>query len=101
VHITTDESGQTLTLAGPLEIAVAEELCSALRDLLERAPHPTLDLSQVEAVDAAALQVLCSARKTAERDGKRLEIAAISPAVRNKSEALGLSLADLGASDGI
>lgn len=96
MDIIKDESGQTLSIAGALEIGAAEELCNALREFLDRAQKPTLDLSQVDGVDAAALQVLCSARKTAERSGKLLEIAAASAAVRNKIEALGLSLADLG-----
>jgi len=85
-----------MSIAGALEIGAAEELRNALRDFLDRAQRPSLDLSQVDGVDAAALQVLCSARKTADRSGKHLEIAAISAAVRTTSEALGLSLADLG-----
>ena len=102
MHITKNESGHTLSIAGALEIGAAEELRNALRDFLDRTLNPTLDLSQLESVDAATLQVFCSARKTAERSGKQLVLAAVSPAVRRKTEALGLSIAELGASvDGI
>lgn len=100
MQITKDQG--ILSIEGALEIGDAEELRNALREFLVLASRPTLDLSRVDAVDAAALQVLCSARKTAERSGKLLEIAAPATAVRNQSEALGLSLADLGVSaDGI
>jgi anti-anti-sigma factor len=97
VEITKDESRQTMSIAGALEIGSAEELRDNLRDFLDRTPCPILDLSRVGGVDAAALQVLCAARKTAERSGKVFQIAAVSAAITNKSEALGLSLADLGA----
>lgn len=94
MQIAKDESGRVLKLAGSLEIGVAEELQSALRDFVLGTPIPIVDLSAVDACDTAALQLLCSARKTAESLGKAFEIAGLSDAVRSIGAALGLSLTE-------
>ena len=84
-----DESGRTLRLSGELEIGSAEELHAALRDHLAGAVDPRIDLSRVSHCDTAALQLLCSACRTARPS---LEFTGVSDAVREACVALGLSL---------
>jgi anti-anti-sigma factor len=76
---------------GELHISEAEELRSALLDELA-ASAVVLELSGVDTCDAASLQLLCSLRKSAERDSKRLHITTPSAAVLEASAVLGLSL---------
>ena len=95
MQIAKDESAQVLKVVGTLEIGVAEELHNALREFVGRESRPVVDLSQVDACDTAALQLLCSARKTAEGAGKTFELGGVSAAIRNASAALGLSLAGM------
>jgi anti-anti-sigma factor len=83
-----DESGGTLKLSGELAIGSANELQKTLRDCLAGAPDPRIDLSGVSHCDTAALQLLCSARRTAGS----LEFAGASDGIREACVALGLSL---------
>ncbi len=99
VEITKDAQGTVLKLRGTLDIGVADELHKALRDFLRGPPNLILDLSAIDGCDTSALQLLCSARHTAERFAKHLEFAGLSAAVSEASMALGLSIAD-GASEG-
>ena len=99
VEITKNEQGTVLKLRGTLDISVAEELHKALRDFLSGPPSLILDLSAIDGCDTSALQLLCSARHTAERSAKHLEFADLSAAVLETSLALGLSIAG-GASEG-
>lgn len=50
-----------------------------------------LDLSRVEECDAAGVQLLCSAKLTAEQTGKRFTVPSASDAVIRAIEGLGLS----------
>jgi STAS domain len=54
-----------------------------------------LDLFGVESCDAAALQLLCAARKSAACSGRRVQVRGISGAVEMTAAALGLSLEEL------
>jgi anti-anti-sigma factor len=101
VQITRDESNHVLKIAGTLEIGVAEELHRTLRDFVSEESSPAVNLSEVDGCDTAALQLLCSARKPAEQFGKPFRLAGLSAAVRNASEALGLSLPDVTPDDSI
>lgn len=92
VQIAKDEPARVLRIVGALEIGVAEELHRALRDLVGGDSMPVVDLSEVDACDTAALQLLCSARKTAESEGKTFKLGGVSDPIRNASAALGLSL---------
>jgi len=76
---------------GDLHISEVDELKSALLHEYAAAPALVLDLSGVDSCDAASLQVLCSLRKSADRDGKELRISALSVAMREASSILGLS----------
>lgn len=95
MRISSDEAGPELKLAGSLVIGVAAELRTALHDRILQHPEVKLDLAGVESCDAAALQLLWSARKTAEETGKRLELTAMSPAVEDTGAALGLFLREV------
>jgi anti-anti-sigma factor len=94
LQISKDESGSVLKLAGTLDIRVAEELQSALRDFLKADSSNVVDLSGVEVCDTAALQLLCAARKTVEGAGGRLELTAVPEPVRESSTILGLALTE-------
>ena len=94
MQITTGESGHILKISGSVEITGAKELQDGLRDFIDGTSRAILDLSEVDSCDTAFLQLLCSARKTAERSGKQFELSGLSAAVRDASAALGLSLTE-------
>jgi anti-anti-sigma regulatory factor len=100
VEITKDESARVLKIAGTLGIATAGELHTALRDFVCGESRPIIDLSEVDACDTVVLQLLCSARKTAERSGKHFELSGPSAAIRNIGAALGLRLPEAPAKRG-
>ena len=93
MQITKTDSDRALKIVGTLEIAVAEELHHALRDFICRDRGKDVDLSEVDGCDAAGLQLLCSARKTAERFGRPFQFVGLSAAIRNAASGLGFSLA--------
>lgn len=86
------KEGSVLQIAGTLEIREADELLRALRDFVQDEVQPVIDLSGVEKCDTAALQLLCSARKTALAAGKSLQVIDTPPAVHDAAAALGLRL---------
>lgn len=97
MQLTKDASGGVLKIAGALHISTAEELRDALREWVSGEARPCadlykIDLSEVDECDASALQLLCSACKTAERSNKRLAFAGVSAAICDAVAALGLSL---------
>jgi len=100
VQITKDGSGRVLKIAGTLDIGVADELQKALREFVSGDSEPIVDLSEVDECDTAALQLLCSARKTANGSGRHCELAGLSASIQNASAALGLSLANPGGDEG-
>lgn len=90
MRTTTDESGGVLRLAGGLGICETEQLHRTLVEALNKASSLTLDLSEVETCDTAALQLLYSARITAERSGKSIKIQGASQPVLATCETLGV-----------
>jgi anti-anti-sigma factor len=94
VQITKDESGQTLSIKGALDIGAAEVLRQTLHDFIGESSSPILELSEIEFCDTAAVQVLSSAQITAERLHKPLTFGALSPAVANTCAALGLRIGE-------
>ncbi len=84
-----------LKIDGILDISAADELRRELSESLQQESAVSLDLSAVEACDAAALQVLWAAQKTAVRLSKPFGIAASSEQVINTSSALGLPVSSL------
>ena len=90
MRIAKDESGSALHISGNLSIETAEELRASMLDLLAAASDVSLDLSAVEACDTAALQLFCSAGKTAQARGIRLEFVGMPDAVVRTALELGL-----------
>jgi anti-anti-sigma factor len=79
---TTD--GNTLQLAGSLDVRCTAELRDVVYRLLAEHEHEVLvvDISEVESVDLTALKLLAVASRTAERRGRRLVLRGGSPGVR-------------------
>ncbi len=91
----TKQQPGLVKIVGILDISAADELRRELSASLQQEPALSLDLSSVEACDAAALQVLWAARNTAARLNKSFGIAALSEQVINTSSALGIPVAGL------
>lgn len=92
MQIARDESCEVLKVAGTLDIGASREFQKALRDALDGGPAVILDLSAVEQCDITGLQLLCSARKSADRASKSLEVRSISDAVARTAAALGFPM---------
>ena len=75
-------ANQTLPLADDLTIYHALDLKQTLLDALAASDELELDLSQVNEIDTAGLQLLILAKREAARRDKALAIVAHSPAVR-------------------
>jgi len=82
-------------LSGAWNIAHAEELRAQFAAMVEMGGEIVLDLSAVESCDAAALQLLCSLRRTAAERGLRLRLVDSSPAIVETAQALGLAFTEI------
>jgi anti-anti-sigma factor len=89
-----------LKIAGSLDVSTAGTLCDSLRDCLGWQAELSLDLSNVDSCDAAVLQLLCAARKTAAQLHKPFRVVSWSPAVLETCAALGIALEELAAQEG-
>lgn len=81
-----------LAVGDEMTIYRAAELKPALLDAVRTHDAPALDLAAVTEFDSAGLQLLMMARREAAALGKRLDICAASPAVRDVFALLGLEL---------
>jgi anti-sigma B factor antagonist len=81
-----------LAVEGEMTIYRAAELKPALLAAVRAHEAPALDLSAVTEFDSAGLQLLLAARREAARLGRRLDVTAASPAVRDVFALLGLGL---------
>ena len=70
-----------LTLAGEMGIYAAAELKSRLLSAVEGCPELEIDLSRVEEIDSAGLQLLILAKRRATAQNKTLTLAGHSRAV--------------------
>ncbi|MBW2644815.1 MAG: STAS domain-containing protein [Deltaproteobacteria bacterium] len=79
-NIVTDQrnGSRRLKLRGILSLSGAGELRDALIKEISENEHPEIDLGEVEEIDAGMLQLLCSAVKSAESEGKEIYWANIS-----------------------
>ena len=93
MQVIRDQSG-ILRLSGSIQISSAEELRTAFRDYIGEAATPIIDLSEADECDTAILQLLISARRTAEHCGKQFELMGLSPDIRDTTAALGLMLTE-------
>lgn len=88
--ITATNCDDLVKLSGSLDIYAAGELRDALARHIHQHSSLTLDLSAVSACDVVALQLLCSAGKSATLAGKGFSLTAISAAVEQSCAALGI-----------
>ena len=75
--------GNTLVLAGSLDVRRTAELRAELYGLLEAtAGDVYVDIEQVESIDMTTLKMLAVANRFAERHGRRVLLRGGSPGVR-------------------
>jgi anti-anti-sigma factor len=77
-------------MEGALQIAAAADLRDALRESLAESDELTLDLAGVDGCDAAGLQILLAARRSAAESAKRLRLVGLEGGVAEAAAALGL-----------
>ncbi len=91
--IETDIQTASIRIEGPMTVYEAAEI----RDTLTRAflrtgeAGVTLDLSAVESCDAAGVQILCAARRTAREAGTPFRVTGASEAVNGALRSAGLT----------
>jgi anti-anti-sigma factor len=90
LNITQSDGHGPLKIAGTLDIYSADTLRDALYQHLQSRPALALDLSGADACDVTALQLICSARKSAEAAGRPFTVTDVSPAVAQTCAAFGL-----------
>ena len=83
-----------LQAGGEWSIGNADELRDLLAGFLAQG-SVVVDFAGVTSCDTAALQLICSLRKTAIERGLRVRIAALSPAIEEVAAALGLAIAEI------
>lgn len=83
--ITANAGG--IALEGEIDAHTAPQLANALRG---RSGLVTVDMSGVEFVDSSGLRVVIEAHQGFERDGGRLVLSNLSPAVQRLLEISGL-----------
>lgn len=77
----TNRKGKTyIKPRGVLSIAEAAEFKTALVDALESMDAVEINLDEVESIDLACLQLLCSAHRTASSKGKKVAVKEPLPA---------------------
>lgn len=89
---TFTQSGNTGTikLDGDLTLQTAEELKQVLKQALAAADEITIALGNLQDVDLSALQLLCSAHRSAVRQKKRITLTGKAPrAFTEAAEAAG------------
>lgn len=64
-----------LKLGGPLTVRVAKPLRARIMDALRQFPTVTIDCSGAAEVDLSFIQLMLSARKSAQASGKTLSLA--------------------------
>lgn len=90
MNITVEKSLGALRLSGALEIHDAPAVQKFLLESLAEGADLAVDLSQVNACDAAGAQLLCAARISAGKAGKRIYFEHPTSAVLECWAALGL-----------
>lgn len=74
MKVTTRQGKAYLKLEGELTVALAADLRAALLNSFERADNVIINLDNVTKIDLSCLQLLCSAHRTADEDGKTLTV---------------------------
>ncbi len=95
MSLTVDHATGAIRIAGSMDIEAAEGLRDRLAGYLGNKPELILVLSEVEKCDVTGLQLILAARLAAARSHKGFRIAAISQAVLDTANAIGLAAAEL------
>jgi anti-anti-sigma factor len=75
--------GNTLVLGGALDVRCTADLRTALYGLLgETTGDLSVDIEHVDSIDMTTLKLLAVANRVAGRDGRRVVLCGVSPAVR-------------------
>jgi len=82
---------QRLVLAGRVDVNRARELHQEVRALFDQGRDVSVDWSQVEAFDAAGLQILIALQLAMEATGQRLDVTAPPPPVARTLALAGLT----------
>ena len=90
--LTKDGTTGALKISGALDIDAADPLREALLECFLHQPEVVADLSEVDACDAAALQVLLAGHRDAASLGKAFHLIAASSCVVETATALGLTI---------
>ena len=81
MELTTN--GETLVLAGSLDVRCTAELRAAVYQVLNHCVGDVrVDISRVDSVDLTTLKMLAVANRFAERQGRRVVLSGGSPGVR-------------------
>ena len=76
-------NGNTLQLAGSLDVRCTAELLAAVYRLLELCDGDIhVDISRVDSVDMTTLKMLAVANRVAERQGRQVVLCGGSPGIR-------------------
>lgn len=83
IKVQIKKSGETtdVTIKGDLIVQNAAELRNKLLELLQQFQHLRLNIHSVDRIDLAGLQLFCSARQTALKMNKLLEVEEIPPKI--------------------
>lgn len=100
MHIVNDETSGVFRVLGPLGIGEVVELRERLCSAWAKTPSLVLDLSGVDSCDTSAIQLLYSARKTADT-AKRVQFVGLSGAITEAASALGFAVDELTADDAV
>lgn len=87
---TSPDEHLSVFLPGELTIYTAEECKKVLDASFAHAGDVDLDLSAIESIDSAGLQLLVLAKKEALARGKKFQLSVSSPAVRDALQLSGL-----------
>lgn len=90
-HTVAQDGTVTFQMTGRLSIWDLPEAVSALREVIAKGGAVALDLSEIEEVDLAGLQLLWSAWHTAQASGTSLHVGASSPALAALAESYGFA----------
>jgi len=82
--------GSTLSGGPDLTIYTAADTAARLRHALQSGEALDLDLSDVEDIDTAGLQLLLQLRRTAQQTGRAIRFSSPSPAVQDIVQLLNL-----------
>lgn len=91
----TDLQAGLVKATGPLTIYEVAALREDLLAAFGASEEATLDLAAVTECDTAGAQLICSARITSRETGKPLNIRAVSDAVSQAMESVGMDTFDI------